>query len=222
MEFKENFFAWSLGMTGKANSSEYEEGDKIILPQNVIMNLKPSEDGSPLFFKLTNQAQERSIHCGVLEFSALVGNCHLPYWMMSQLILTEGEPITIELVKEVPKATSIKLKPQSRDIMARMSDPKAVLEVKLRKFTCATIGTWFCIPYLGENIYFDVVETTPGPVVSLIDTECNLEFDLPPVRRIPAVRATSSSKSDTGEESNTKSLKPLSRFPGKGRRLGHK
>ena len=61
MEFKENFFAWSLGMTGKANSSEYEEGDKIILPQNVIMNLKPSEDGSPLFFKLTNQAQEQTI-----------------------------------------------------------------------------------------------------------------------------------------------------------------
>ena len=218
MEFKEIFFAWSLGMSGKANSAEYEEGDKILLPQNVIMNLKPPEDGSPLFFKLTNQAQERSIHCGVLEFSALVGNCHLPYWMMSQLILTEGEPITVELVKEVPKATSIKLKPQSRDIMDRMSDPKAILEVKLRKYTCATMGTWFCIPYLGENIYFDVVETAPGPVVSLIDTECNLEFDLPPVRRVQAVRATSSSKSNT----NTESLKPITKFPGKGRRLGNK
>ena len=221
MDFKENFFSWSMSMTGKSNSQEYEEGDKIILPQNVIMNLKPPEDGSPLFFKLTNQTQERSIHCGVLEFTALIGNCHLPYWMMSQLILEEGSPITVELVKEVPKATSIKLKPQSRDLLDTMSDPKAILEVKLRKYTCATMGTWFCIPYLGENIYFDVVETTPGPVVSLIDTECNLEFDLPPVRRIPAVRATSSSKSNTDTESLT-SVTPLTKFPGKGRRLGNK
>ena len=59
MDFKENFFSWSMSMTGKSNSQEYEEGDKIILPQNVIMNLKPPEDGSPLFFKLTNQTQER-------------------------------------------------------------------------------------------------------------------------------------------------------------------
>ena len=82
------------------------------------------------------------------------------------------------------------------------------------------MGTWFCIPYLGENIYFDVVETTPGPVVSLIDTECNLEFDLPPVRRVPAIRATSASSSSTNQE--TENLGPLTKFPGKGRRLGRK
>ena len=33
MEFKENFFAWSLGMTGKANLSEYEEGDNMKLDE---------------------------------------------------------------------------------------------------------------------------------------------------------------------------------------------
>ena len=53
-----------------------------------------------------------------------------------------------------------------------------------------------------------------------IDTECNLEFDLPPVRRIPAIRATSASSSSTNQE--TENLGPLTKFPGKGRRLGHK
>ena len=223
-EFNEKFFAWSMAMSGKPNASEYEKGDKIILPQQVILNIKPSEDGSPLYFRLTNEEQRLAMHVGVLEFTALDGNCHLPFWIMSQLLLGEGSPVSVQLVSDIKPASAIKLKPQDKNFTDKMSDPKAVLENRLRKYTCLTKGTWICINYLDENHYFDVVDTQPEPVVSLINTDCNLEFELPPQPKKESKKLKSNRPKltpiVTKGHTEFKPVTKLDRFPGKGRRLG--
>ncbi len=45
----------------------------------------------PMLFKLTNEARGRSTHCGVLEFVADEGMMYIPYWMLQNLQLEEGE-----------------------------------------------------------------------------------------------------------------------------------
>jgi len=209
-EFNEKFFAWSMAMSGKPNASEYEKGDKIILPQQVILNIKPSEDGSPLYFRLTNKEQRLAIHVGVLEFTALDGNCHLPFWIMSQLLLGEGSPVSVQLVSDIKPASAIKLKPQDKNFTDKMSDPKAVLENRLRKYTCLTKGTWICINYLDENHYFDVVDTQPEPLPPQPKKESKKPKSNRP-KLTPII---------TKGHTEFKPVTKLDRFPGKGRRLG--
>ncbi|HIB77991.1 MAG TPA: hypothetical protein EYO58_10360, partial [Flavobacteriales bacterium] len=165
MTYSDILFGWSMAMS--YCKKIHEDGDKIILPQSVLSKVNPANDGTPLFFKIENLSIGTSIHVGVLEFSALEGNCNIPFWIMSQLLVQEGSPIKISVINSLPSAEFIKLKPQTHDILENMSDPRAILEIKLRKYTCLTKGQILCIPYLGENIYFDVVDTLPGNFLSL-------------------------------------------------------
>lgn len=54
--------------------------------------------------------------------------------MMNQLQLYEGDLITVEY-KTLPNATYAKFKPMSTDFY-HISNPRAMLEVELRKFAC--------------------------------------------------------------------------------------
>ncbi|KAK6055730.1 ubiquitin fusion degradation protein UFD1, partial [Cooperia oncophora] len=78
----------------------------------------------------------RSTNCGVLEFSAPEGKCYLPQWMMKQLRIDEGAEVRVDSVT-LQSATYAKLKPQSLEFL-NISNPRAVLEVELRKFACLT------------------------------------------------------------------------------------
>lgn len=57
---------------------------------------------------------------------------------MRQLNLHEGELAMIEY-KSLPSATYAKFKPMSTDFL-NISNPRAMLEVELRKFSCLTKG----------------------------------------------------------------------------------
>jgi ubiquitin fusion degradation protein 1 len=81
----------------------------------------------------------------VLEFTAPEGTAYLPYWMMSNLTLTEGRRIKIRNVS-LPKATFVKFQPQSVDFL-EISNPRAVLEYKLRSFSCVTVGDHLAFTY---------------------------------------------------------------------------
>lgn len=49
----------------------------------------------PMLFKLSNKKQNRTTHCGVLEFVADEGRIYIPYWMMQNLMLDEGGLIQV-------------------------------------------------------------------------------------------------------------------------------
>lgn len=132
----------------------------------------------PMLFKLTNPQKERTTHCGVLEFVADEGKCYMPYWMMRNLLLEEGAMVKIESVS-LPVATFSKFQPQSVDFLD-ITNPKAVLENELRSFACLTTGDVIAISY-NERIYeLCVLETKPGPAVSIIECDMNVDF-APPV-----------------------------------------
>lgn len=78
----------------------------------------------------------------------------------------------------LPKATFVKFRAQSVDFL-EVSNHRALLEVSLRKFTCLTAGDTICIPYSGKKFYLDVREVQPDGAASIIETDCNVDFEEP-------------------------------------------
>ncbi|KAJ1346543.1 ubiquitin fusion degradation protein [Parelaphostrongylus tenuis] len=62
--------------------------------------------------------------------------------MMKQLRIDDGAEIRVDSVT-LPSATYAKLKPQSLEFL-NISNPRAVLEVELRKFACLTKKRCYC------------------------------------------------------------------------------
>ena len=66
----------------------------------------------------------RTTHVGVMEFPAEEGKVFLPHWVMSNLVLREGEMVTVRNV-QLPKAKFVKFQPHSKDFLD-ISNPRAV------------------------------------------------------------------------------------------------
>jgi ubiquitin fusion degradation protein 1 len=142
----------------------------------------------PMLFQLRNGRMNRATHCGVCEFSAQEGCCYLPFWMMQNLMIGEGEMIAVKNVS-LPKAKFVKFRPQSVDFL-EISNPRAVLEKTLRSYTCLTSGDQICIQYLNKKLYLEVVEVKPGNAASIVETDCEVDFD-EPVGYVPPPKPSS-------------------------------
>lgn len=146
-----------------------------------------------MLFELTNAAAAagaRSTHCGVMEFSAQEGYCYLPYWMMQNLLLKEGDIVKIANVS-LRKASFVKFRPRTKDFLD-ISNPKAVLEKSLRTYTCMTNGDQICLPYNGKKYYIDVLEVRPEGKASIVETDVSIEFAPPADYVEPAADETES------------------------------
>lgn len=155
---------------------DLENGDKIVLPPSALDTLTRLNITFPMLFKLTSR-DGRSTHCGVQEFVAEEGHANLPYWLMQNLLVSEGSMITISNVN-LPKGTFVKFRPQTSDFL-KIANPKAVLEATLRTFTCLTKGDTIAISYNNKVYYIDVLEVAPGVAISIIETDVNVEFEAP-------------------------------------------
>ena len=78
----------------------------------------------------------------------------------------------------LPKATFVKFRAQSVDFL-EISNPKAALEVTLRKFTCLTVGEMIKIKYNDKIYQLEVVELKPADAASIIETDCITDFAEP-------------------------------------------
>lgn len=156
--------------------SDLENGDKIVLPPSALDTLTRLNITFPMLFKLTSR-EGRTTHCGVQEFVAEEGHANLPYWLMQNLLVSEGSMITISNVN-LPKGTYVKFRPQTSDFL-KIANPKAVLEATLRSFTCLTKGDTIAINYNNKVYYIDVLEVAPGDAISIIETDVNVEFEAP-------------------------------------------
>lgn len=162
----------------------------------------------PMLFQLNNRAMNRTTHCGVYEFSAPEGSCYLPFWMMQNLMLGEGATIVVKNVS-LPKAKFVKFRPQSVDFL-EISNPRAVLEKTLRNYTCLSQGDVICIHYLSKNLYLEVVEVKPGTAASIVETDCEVDFD-EPVGYVPPTKVSSSTTpvSDATASGTSPTPRPL-------------
>ena len=85
----------------------------------------------------------------------------------SPLLPQEGDIVQLKSTS-LPKANFVKLRPQSKDFLD-ISNPRAVLEKTLRAYTCLTTGDSILINYNNKRFYLDIMETKPGPAVSVFE-----------------------------------------------------
>jgi len=157
---------------------QLENGDKVILPPSALDRLtRAGIDEFPMLFEITNVKQKKKTHCGVLEFVADEGVVYLPYWMMQNLLLAEGDVVKFQSAK-LPKGSYVKLRPHTKDFMD-ISNPKAVLETTLRSYTCLTSGDSILISYNNKRYFIDIVDAKPAPAISIVDTDCEVDFAPP-------------------------------------------
>jgi ubiquitin fusion degradation protein 1 len=158
--------------------SELDKGDKIILPPSALDRLSQLGDlDFPMLFNIENVKEKTKTHCGVLEFIADEGVCYLPYWMMQNLRLVEGDVLRVKNAR-LPKGTFVKLQPQTSDFL-NISNPKAVLETCLRNYTCLTVNDTFMIEYNNKRYFIDVIEAKPADGVCVVETDCEVDFAAP-------------------------------------------
>jgi hypothetical protein len=89
--FQRNLRAYPVSFIDKP---QLENGDKIILPPSALDALTQMQVSYPMLFQLESSAG-RITHCGVMEFIAEEGFAYLPYWMMQNIAVSEGELIKV-------------------------------------------------------------------------------------------------------------------------------
>lgn len=130
-----------------------------------------------MLFELRNEKENRSSHCGVLEFVAEEGTCYLPYWLMQHLLLTEGDIIKVTNTS-LAKGTFVKLQPISKEFLD-VHNPRAVLENSLRHFATLTKGDNIVINYNNKKFEIEIIETRPSEAISIIEADIEVDFAPP-------------------------------------------
>ena len=147
--FADSFRCHSVSLLAaeqQRDGNRLEYSDKIILPPSTLEKLAHLEVTYPMMFELTNPRYvQRRLHCGVLEYIAQEGMVYLPYWMMENMHLNEGDIVHLKSAS-ISKGRYVKLQPQTTDFI-KISNPKAVLESSLRNFSALTKGETFRILY---------------------------------------------------------------------------
>ncbi|XP_039820131.1 ubiquitin recognition factor in ER-associated degradation protein 1-like isoform X1 [Panicum virgatum] len=196
----------------------------VIMPPSALDRLASLHIEYPMLFELHNDAAQRISHSGVLEFVAEEGMIIMPYWMMQNMLLQEGDTVRVKNAT-LPKGTYVKLQPHTTDFLD-ISNPKAILEKTLRNFSCLTTGDSIMVAYNNKQYYIDIVETKPASAVSIIETDCEVDFappldykepEKPQQPTVPASKATAEG-GDTVVEDEPK-FKP---FTGSRKRLDGK
>ncbi|KAK7320076.1 hypothetical protein RJT34_04807 [Clitoria ternatea] len=201
---------------------QLESGDKIIMPPSALDRLASLHIDYPMLFELRNDSAERVSHCGVLEFIAEEGMIYMPYWMMENMLLQEGDIVRVKNVT-LPKGTYVKLQPHTKDFLD-ISNPKAILETTLRNFSCLTTGDSIMVAYNNKKYYIDIIETKPDNAISIIETDCEVDFAPPLDYKEPEkpIAPFSAGKAPVAAETPVENEPKFNPFSGSARRLDGK
>ncbi|KAL3500779.1 hypothetical protein ACH5RR_039872 [Cinchona calisaya] len=175
-QISRNYFCYSF--SSNIERPELENGDKILMPPSALEHLMALNINYPMMFSIQNpNNSSRTSHCGVLEFTAEEGFVYIPQWMMDNLKLQQGDLVIIKNVS-LPNGTYVKLQPHTANFI-NLTNPKAVLERTLKKYTCLTSGDTITINHNDKKFFIDVLETKPGNAISIIETDCEVDFAAP-------------------------------------------
>eukprot|EP00092_Neocalanus_flemingeri_P075818 GFUD01093982.1.p1 GENE.GFUD01093982.1~~GFUD01093982.1.p1 ORF type:complete len:305 (+),score=109.11 GFUD01093982.1:57-971(+) len=221
--FNTQYRCYPVAMLPGSERSDVEAGGKIIMPPSALDQLTRLNIVYPMLFKLSNKKNQRTTHCGVLEFVADEGKIYIPYWMMQNLMLEEGGLVQVESAT-LPVATFSKFQPLSKDFLD-LTNPKAVLEMRLRHFACLSKGDIVAINYNNKIYELNVLETKPAAAVSIIECDMNVEFEAPPGYVEPTVSRPQPMEEDEPELDISQMLPEdtgFQAFAGSGNRLDGK
>ena len=97
-------------MTIESNQIKLQKGDKILLPPSAFDTLARLQVDYPMLFRLTQESGQ-STHCGVMEFTAEEGTCYIPFWMMQNLLLSEGGQVELRSILHPPPGSFVRFRP---------------------------------------------------------------------------------------------------------------
>ncbi|RKP03898.1 hypothetical protein CXG81DRAFT_8891, partial [Caulochytrium protostelioides] len=178
--FTETFRGFSAATFGGSDPENLNYGGKILLPQSALARLASLHIEYPMLFEITNIANGRRTHAGVLEFTAEEGRVYVPRWMLMNLGMDEGALLQIKSTS-LPLGRFVKIQPQDVSFLD-ITDPKAVLEQSLRNFTTLTKNDVVSIKYNQRQYDLLIMEIKPETrgAVSIIETDLEVDF-APPV-----------------------------------------
>lgn len=166
-EFIPYCFYHNYDATDDINSS-----NKVLFPESFLNKLSSYDNLTyPITIKLNDV---------VIGINKLISDSYIyvPDYLCSQLDLLSCETLSFEILNyDIPKATKIKLKPY-QSTFYDLLDHKSFLEMKLKKhFTHLKQGSKIAFSNGSNIIEFDILETYPEELVSLIDTDVIVDFD---------------------------------------------
>ena len=142
------------------------EGNYVNLPHMVLEKLNKKGKELPYFFEIKTESLLNS-YVGVREFTSEKDTIEIPYWLLEQLGIDEGNQVLeVKLLENVPKGSYIKLRPESEDFF-EIIDYESCLETKLSGFP---------ILYQGQKIEVDVFDKKYLILVEEIEHDWN-NFD---------------------------------------------
>ncbi|GMM38014.1 polyubiquitin-binding protein [Saccharomycopsis crataegensis] len=187
-------------------------GGKVFLPASALNKLTRLNISYPMLFQLTNENNGLISHSGVLEFTAEEGRIYVPQWIMSTLKLEPGELIKLNSC-DLPKGKFVKIEPQSVNFLD-ISDPKAVLENVLRKFTTLTVDDIIEVNY-NDTIYeIKILEAKPETVnhgICVVETDLETDF-APPVGYVEPDYKNKAPEKYQKNQSTKREWKPVNNY----------
>jgi ubiquitin fusion degradation protein 1 len=157
--------------------------NKLCLPPEVLYEINETDiipTDTRLYFKVSKSNTCQGQVCGVHEFSAPPGIAYIPYHIMEQLKLSEGETIRVFQVKP-RKGTFMKLQFHTTEF-ANLLDPKEILEhILSQDYPIVTKNHTLALQCkLNDKIYYvNILETKPSAVIEIINTDINVDFAEP-------------------------------------------
>jgi len=149
----------------------------VILPTSALHELARLRIQYPMTFMISNSQMGLKTYCGVLEFSAEEGMCHIPIWMMNNLCIEEGSEIILRNMN-LQKGSYVKIKPHETAFID-LSNPKAILEQELTHYSVLHKGDTINIQYGGREYAIDIVECKPDDQICCVETNIELDFEAP-------------------------------------------
>ena len=138
-----------------------------------------------MIFCIQNPLLGKLTYCGVLEFVAEEGNCYIPKWMFKMLKFPEeGSTCSVALVPDLKKnkgTNFVKLQPHATKFI-ELPNPKAILEIQLRNFTCLHVGDTIKIQTFDGEYEIDILEIKPKneyDALCVIDADVEVDFAPP-------------------------------------------
>lgn len=180
-------------MSDKIRKDDANYGGKVFLPPSALSKLTMLHIRYPMLFQLTNKEAGITTHSGVLEFVAEEGRVYLPQWIMQTLQLQPGSLVQVASC-DLPNGLFVKLEPQLVDFLD-ISDPKAVLENALRKFSTLTVDDFIEIDYNDTTYGIRILEVKPESAnkgICVVETDLETEF-APPVGYVEPERVSAPS-----------------------------
>ena len=156
-----------------------EELNKVVLPSSVLNRINRYADNinGNIVFQLKGNS-ELYVYISVESFQDDISDAYIPMNLIDRLLLNDGDLVEFELL-DISKGTKITIQPHTSELL-EMEDFKSFLEIEMNhKYDILTNGDTISLEYNNKTIYFDIKLTLPNDIISIKNTDLEVEFEQP-------------------------------------------